>query len=232
MKKSAKLLGAVGIIAFSTGCLGAFTASADPFVATLPVTTIATQNGGYIFAVTNTTSETLHVDFTYGAYLFSAFQFSNPNLRTILPGATADYAYPAAPIGQPPLAGTTPATQGQFFIELSDLSGARDYQDTSSRFTDTWAAVVDGATYDSGTFEQLFSCIGFPSSGRGCGALDFLYPPSLNPGATILGGEALVSFPIFAPEPASIALFSTSLFGLGPALWRRRISARRVTAAG
>jgi hypothetical protein len=58
----------------------------------------------------------------------------------------------------------------------------------------------------------------------------------LNPGATILGGEASVSFPIFAgtpiPEPASIALFSTGLFGLGPALWRRRISARRVTAAG
>jgi hypothetical protein len=165
MKKSAKLLGAAGVIAFSTGCLGAFTASADPFVATLPVTTIATQNGGYTFEVTNTTSETLHVDFTYGAYMFSAFQFSDPNLRTILPDATADYAYTVASIGQPPLAGTTPATQGQFFIELSDLSGARDYQDTLSRVTDTWAAVVDGATSDSGTFEQLFSCIGFPSSG-------------------------------------------------------------------
>jgi hypothetical protein len=52
MKKTAKLLGAAGVIAFSTGCLGAFTASADPFVATLPVTTIATQNGGYTFEVT------------------------------------------------------------------------------------------------------------------------------------------------------------------------------------
>jgi hypothetical protein len=228
MKKSAKLLGAAGVIAFSTGCLGAFPASADPFVATLPVTTIATQNGGYTFEVTNPTSETLHVDFTYGAYLLGG---PFPNLRTILPGATADYAYGAAPIGAPPVAGATPATQGQFFIELSDLSGARDYQDTLSRFTETWAAVVDGATFDSGTFEQLFSCVGFPSSGRGCSALSFLYPPSLNPNATILGGEASISFPSI-PEPASIALFSTSLFGLGPALWRRRISARRVTAAG
>ena len=110
------MLGAAGVIAFSTGCLGAFTASADPFVATLPVTTIATQNGGYTFEVTNPTPETLHVDFTYGAYLFSAFNFSDPNLRTILPGATADYAYDAAPIGAPPVAGATPATQGQFFI--------------------------------------------------------------------------------------------------------------------
>jgi hypothetical protein len=297
MKESAKLLGAAGVIAFSTGCLGAFTASADPFVATLPVTTIATQNGGYTFDVTNTTSETLYVDFAYGAYL------SGPAVllpRTIAPGAIADYAYAAAPLGEPPLPGTTPATQGQFFIELSDLPGARDYQlFTLTRFADTWAAVVDGATSDGGTFEQLFGCVGFPSSGRGCSALNFLYPPSLNPGATILGGEASVSFPIFAgtpgkanchgqsisgiaqqygglsgaaaaldyssvsalqdaisvycsgsssmaadftepdppgtdpiPEPASIALFSTSLFGLGLALWRRRISARRVTAAG
>jgi hypothetical protein len=231
MKKSAKLLGAAGVIAFSTGCLGAFTASADPFVATLPVTTIATPNG-YNFEVTNTTSEALHVDFTYGAYLFSAFQFSDPNLRTVVPGATADYAYTAAPLGEHPPPGTTPATQGQFFIELSDLPGARDYQlFTLTRFAETWAAVVDGATYDGGTFNQLFGCAGFPSSGRGCTALNFLYPPSLNPGATILGGEASVSFPII-PEPASIALFSTCLFGLGPALWRRRISARRVTAAG
>jgi hypothetical protein len=93
--------------------------------------------------------------------------------------------------------------------------------------------VVDGATEDADTFFQLFGCAGFPSSGRGCTALDFLYPPSLNPGATILGGEASVIFagaPV--PEPASIALFSTGLFALGPALWRRRISARRVTAAG
>lgn len=296
MKKSAKLLGAAGVIAFSTGCLGAFTASADPFVATLPVTTIATQNGGYTFDVTNTTSETLYVDFAYGAYLV----LGPPGSRTIAPGATADYAWLGAPIGSPPQAGTTPATQGQFFIELSDLPGARDYQIfTGTPFADTWAATVDGATSDVGTFLQLFGCAGFPSSGRGCSALNFLYPPSLNPGATILGGEASVSFPIFAgtpgkanchgqsvsgiaqqygglsgaaaaldyssvsalqdaisvycsgsssmaadftdpdppgtdpiPEPASIALFSTCLFGLGPALWRRRISARRVTAAG
>jgi hypothetical protein len=298
VKKSAKLLGAAGVIALSTGCLGAFTASADPFVATLPVTTIATQNGGYTFDVTNTTSETLYVDFAYGAYLFGPAPFLRP--RTIAPGAIADYGpYAAAPLGEPPLPGTTPATQGQFFIELSDLPGARDYQLTLTRFADTWAAVVDGATFDLGTFLQLFGCAGFPSSERGCSALNFLYPPSLNPGATILGGEASVSFPIFAgtpgnanchgqsvsgiaqqygglsgaaaaldyssvsalqdaisvyclasssmaadltdpdppgtdpiPEPASIALFSTSLFGLGPALWRRRISARRVTAAG
>jgi hypothetical protein len=127
LKKSAKLLGAAGVIAISTGCLGALTASADPFVATLPVTTIDTPNG-YIFEVTNTTFEALHVDFTYGAYLFSAFQFSDPNLRTIVPGATADYAYTAAPIGQPSVPGTTPATQGQFFIEaprrrISGLNG-------------------------------------------------------------------------------------------------------------
>jgi hypothetical protein len=87
MKKSAKLLGAAGVIAFSTGCLGAFTASADPFVATLPVTTIATQNGDYTFEVTNTTSETLQVDFAYGAYLSGPFDLSH---RTIAPGAIAE----------------------------------------------------------------------------------------------------------------------------------------------
>jgi len=74
------------------------TGSADPFISTLPVTIIPSQ-GIYTVEVTNTTNETLAVDFTLGAYLFGA---DSPGGRphTIAPGAIANYLY--TPNGGPP----------------------------------------------------------------------------------------------------------------------------------
>ena len=197
-------------------------AQADPLLPELPVTTII-RPSETTFEVTNNTAYNLTVDFTLGVIQgelpprggISGGPFLDE--KTIAAGATADYTYSVI----------SPPYTLLFWFEASDLPGDRDYQDVLLPDRDQWAAVIDGAKFDPGTFLQ-FRVV--PDSSRpGGGPLNELYPSSLNPGFHIFG--AIASITVNAvPEPRSIWIIFAGLLIMAPLARfdRRRGRCRRI----